>query len=336
MNQAFDQDRVDRWLRESFHREGERIVEQMPRSLLPRCLAAVRTHAERHTASPVVFCPLDWASVAALAIVVVAGAVLWSRYQPPESPWADATPVLPVQPPASEPLRLPGRAVPGLPTPQVALAAADVPAPAIAVRTPATPFTPHLALANAPAARPNATWSRPVRRAPVPGGVLTDHGGTGTPSSSAGTGLGGVIAGVEEPLTKSWNLEPPASGQRGGGLIVALATPAPTTKPAVNIFTVQATDLEPHTPFVVLVQVRGQPNPIPVGVVTSDPRGTVAVNVPVVALAPGGTAGRPLMADIVGIYVQNQQTGEIVLQTTPPAPPPSPNNSPNKMDWQGY
>ena len=320
MNQSFDQDRVDRWLREAFHRDSERIVEQMPRNLLARCLQAVRAEAEHGTEIVWLLRALDGLAVA-IGVLVVIGVVQWMRHQPMQT--AETVPA-----PTARGQRLAHVAVPATNRPSSEFSRLQLaPAQPTVVRTepPATQprelitprFTQQLALARSSATELNSGGTVPTGDQP-----LTPT----APARSSAAESGIVVGGPTEQMVKSWNLEPATSQGRGSGVILAHSgAPKPATStvpPTVSGFMLHASDLEPQTTYNVLVKVRDQPQPVALGAVASDATGALHVDLNALplagALATG--AGAPLLRaeDIVGVSVQDQQTGQVVLQTPPP------------------
>jgi hypothetical protein len=320
MNQ---QDHLERWLREAFHREGERIVGQMPRNLLARCLAAVRAEAEHGAEMVWRLRALDGLAVA-IGVLVVIGIVHWMQRPPAQT--AESIPVPPVRvqrlargtvpstnriSPVAPPLELA--------PPPTAVARSETP-----VTRPGeliTPrFTQQLALARSTATGLNAGGLIPAGERPLPPARRESAGESG-----------GILTAPPPPVVKTWDLEPATGQSRGSGVIMARGgAPKPaagTARPTVDGLLLHASDLEPQTTYTVLVKLRDQPQPVVIGVVASDATGVVHTDLstmPLASAVAGGTGHAPLLRaeDIVGVTVQDQQTGQVVLQTPVAGTPP--------------
>ena len=332
-----DQNRVENWLHTKFQSAGHEYLQQMPPTMRP---ASQRFQPAE--AAPLFSIPLRWA-IAGLAILTVG---LWWVARPQFRSALQLTASGPAVSPAARPLV--ARAAGAQPAPATGAVQAR-PAPSSAMNQTHSPSTP-----TGSGASPNGSvLAAGIRAHPAwPPAVES----TGNPPDRVASGSGVSRSPVIQPWPLPLNGDGNRGGRGAvvGGATVASATvtgllpervPAAIIQSTENGLALWATDLSPNTEYTVWVERPGAPTPMQVGLDVSDATGALAMNLPATVL-PGsasetgvpasgefgaalaatdvgavrnGPSGQTnLVLDVTTVFVFDETTKEIVVQTKLP------------------
>jgi len=322
------QDHVEHWLHTKFQSAGREYLQQLPPSFRGASLGVQRAAARAFF--PV---PLRWA-VVIMALLAVG---LWWNGRPQSGVVAQRALPVPPASPVQQPLT-----VRAAPTPTAT--------------NPRPPGRPALSIATNQSNQPTATagsadppnvpvlaatgrlpeWRRAVNQPSnspvriVSGGGVGRGPGSLPPAGDAKSSGGGGGGAAPTPA---------------GGVMLPDRTPAAIIQSTETGLALWATDLSPNTEYTVWVQRRGALTPTQVGLDVSDASGALAMNLPATvqpvpvsdnAVSLSGLPGSALavtdmgvvlsgsrgvgslVLDVATVFVLDETTGEIVVQTNLP------------------